>query len=114
MLSDIHRGEHHQAPLNFGQPRTIKPTHEEERDGALSVQVVFGWCGATDPATGEPCRKRFIYSRYEYSGGWGPVHRHRDGKVIAAMLRRLKEAKESDWVLGSCPESYMLKKVLVR
>lgn len=107
-MFEIHRGEHHGKPLNFSQLRILKPTAEEERDTVLAVHVVTGWCQDPD------CRKRFIFSACEYVGGLGPSHRHRDPQVIKNLLRRLSEARESDWVWGHDPETYAKKKVMVR
>ena len=97
-MLEIHRGEHHGKPLNFAGLRILKPTREEELDTVLSVHVQVGWCQDPD------CRKRFVFSAYEYSGGLGPVQRHRDPKVIASMISRLKQAAESDWVVSSKKE----------
>lgn len=99
---------HHTQPLNMADERVIEPTIEEMKDGVEAVGVTEGWCLDAD------CRRRFLFNRYRYVGGWGPIHRMRDSKAIAAMRARLKQARESDWVWATHHEYGTLIKVTVR
>lgn len=76
------------------------PTRQEESENIDGVGITIGFCRQVKPCTGERCGKRYLFTRNHYPGGWGPVHQPRDASVIAAYRRRLREAKNSDWVWG--------------
>ena len=105
----------HDIAIHPSTERVIQPSAHEAMDGVDALGVTIGYCRQTKQSNGEPCRVRFVYTRHLYPGGWGPIHRIRDGALIAGLISRLKQAKEIDWVLGSSDEfPYRLCKCLVQ
>lgn len=99
---------HHGQAIAMVAERVIKPTADEEAQGIEAVGISKGWCRE------QQCRQRFFYIRNLYPGGWGPVNRMRDSQKIAQVVKRLKEAIESDWVYSWHRETYAKVKYTVR
>ena len=100
---------HHGQPLLLTEERLLKPTIKEMTEGVNELGVTLGWCQK------KGCCQRFLYVRNRYKGGWGPLSRIRGNELISIMVRRLKMAKESDWVWGSArDETYRKMKVKVQ
>ena len=90
---------HHGLELRVDSERIIQPDKEEASVNIEAVSITVGHCVNQD------CRKHFYFVRYRYPGGWGPVSRLQNARNVNDLKQRLKQARESDWVWGCCPET---------
>lgn len=99
---------HHGIPVVLQKERIIAPSADDICETIDAVGITTGYCGHPE------CRVRVYYRRNLYAGGWGPVSRVRLSEKLADLRRRLKLARESDWVWGHHPETGTKVKVMVR
>ena len=78
--------------------RHIAPTIDESTRGVKSLRVLVCWCQVAK------CRQRKYYAQELYEIGHSALSPVK--KNIAVLTRRLKQAKESDWVWGYDRETY--------
>lgn len=86
--------------------RVIKATPDEAARGVVDLSTREYYC------TDGRCRKRLFYKKENYATGhseWARVRPHQK----AAFMKRLRMAKESDWVWGFSPITYGKIKVTV-
>jgi hypothetical protein len=86
--------------------RVIKATSDETCRGVIELLTQEYYCADTR------CRKRLFYKKEIYATGqseWARVRPHQQ----AVFVKRLRMAKESDWVWGFSPITYGKIKVTV-
>jgi hypothetical protein len=95
-------------PLDVGVFRDLKPTAIEEAKGVIALRAETRWCKKPD------CRRKFYFTQEIYEKRTTELKKLKKPRHISAITKRLKTAKESDWVWSWHPETFQKVKRFVR